>query len=142
MNEQVNVQVIRETYAAFNSGDIDSILDVLSDDVEWQVPGPSKIPYAGTYHGKRGAAEFFKTLAQTEDTQLFEQDRYFANGDQVVVLGRYAARLKQTGKIAQAELVHVFTMREGKITKFQEYLDDTAKYATAYEGLPQTAMRR
>ena len=135
MSEQQNLQVIRDAYAAFSRGDIESVLNVLTDDVVWELPGPAQIPYAGVYNGKPEVAQFFSRLAGSEDVQTFEPQQFFANGDMVVVLGRYAARVKANGKTAEADWVHAFTVRAGKIARWHEYLD-TATYAKAYEQTP------
>lgn len=132
MSEQQNIQVIRDAYEAFKRGDVLKVLDGLTDDVEWETLGPPEIPYARTFHGLDGAAEFFRILTQTEDVQKFEPQRFFAEGDMVVVLGRYEARVKNTGKVAQADFVHTFVFRNGKVAKYREYFD-TAAYAKAYQ---------
>jgi hypothetical protein len=132
MNEQQNIQAVRDAYEAFTRGDILKVLDALTDDVEWAAPGPPEIPYAGTFHGLDGAAEFFRILSQSDEVQKLEAQRFFADGDMVVVLGRYEARVKNTGKIVQDDFVHTFTFRSGKVAKFHEYFD-TANYAKAYQ---------
>jgi ketosteroid isomerase-like protein len=50
----------------------------------------------------------------------------------VIVLGRYAARVKSTGRTAESQWAHAFTFRDGKVASWYEYYD-TAKYAQAYE---------
>lgn len=137
MNEQRNIQAVRDAYAAFGRGDITSVLDTLTDDVEWDIPGTSDIPYAGVYRGIGGAADFFRALGEADEIQLFEPERFFASGDMVVALGRYAARVRKTGKVAQSAWVHTFTFRGDKVAKFREYAD-TAKYAQAYTAAAAT----
>ena len=131
MSEQENVRVIKDAYDAFRSGDIDGVLSQLTDDVEWETQGPKQIPYAGIFHGKNDVGRFFKILTETEEPQVFEPKRFFASGDMVVVLGRYEARVKETGQTAAADWVHTFVFRGGKVAKYCEYFD-TAKYAQAY----------
>lgn len=135
MSEQQNVTVVRDAYGAFALGDIQGILDALTDDVVWELPGPPEIPYAGSFNGKEGVADFFRILTQTEDVQAFEPHRFFADGDMVVVLGHYVAHVQETRAVAHADWVHVFTFRNGKIAKWRDYLD-TAKYARAYTKAP------
>lgn len=132
MTEQQNLEIIRNAYAAFGRNDIDAVLAQLTDDAVWEMPGPSQIPYAGIFHGKAGVSEFFRLLAQTDDIEAFEPQRFFAGGDMVVALGRYAARVKANGNHAEASWVHTFTLKGGKVARFCEYLD-TAKYSQAYE---------
>jgi ketosteroid isomerase-like protein len=132
MAEQHNLHVVRHAYDAFSRGDIDTVIAQLSDDVVWDLPGPSHIPYAGIFHGKDGVLEFFRRLAESDVTHTFEPQRFFADRDMVVVVGRYAARVKATGRLAETQWVHTFTFREGKVAQWHEYFD-TAKYAQAYE---------
>lgn len=132
MAEQENLQTVREGYAAFAGGDMKRLLEQFTDDVVWEVPGSALVPQAGIYQGKDGVARFFQVLSETEDPEAFEPQRFFADGDMVVVLGRYAARVKSTGNHVQSDWVHVFTLRDGKVCRYQIYLD-TEKYAQAYE---------
>jgi ketosteroid isomerase-like protein len=131
MSERANEQTIRHAYAAFQRGDIPMVLSKLTDDVEWNLPGTSDVPYAGSYRGQSGVAEFFRILNETEDVQAFEPQTFLCRDNVVVVLGRYAARVRATGRIAQTDWVHVFKFRDGKVASWNEYYD-TAAYAHAY----------
>jgi uncharacterized protein len=56
-----------------------------------------------------------------------------AQGDKVVALGNYAWRVKSTGLEYETDFVHVFTVRDGKVTRYQEFMD-TAVVGGAYRG--------
>lgn len=129
--QQQHIEQVRAAYEAFLRGDVAGVLDKLTDDVIWETQGPAEIPYAGTFKGKDGVTQFFRILADVEEPQAFEPRRFFADGDMVVVLGRYAARVKANGAHAETEWVHTFTFRDGKVAAYREYLDG-AKYAQAY----------
>jgi uncharacterized protein len=131
MSEQANLQIVKDAYDAFMSGDIQRVIDTCADDVEWETPGPTEIPYAGLFRGKSGVADFFRILADTDDVEFFEPETFVAQGDRVIVLGHYSARVKSTGRSAHADWVHSFVLHDGKVTKWREYFD-TAKYAEAY----------
>ena len=45
-------------------------------------------------------------------------------------LGHYDWTIRKTGKTAGADWVHVFTIRDGKVTAFDEFTD-TAQFAAA-----------
>ena len=53
--------------------------------------------------------------------------------DKVFVLGRYAPKLRKTGRSVGGEWVHVFTLRGEKVTVFHEFFD-TAQVAEAWRG--------
>lgn len=131
MSEQQNVQMVKDAYAAFERGDVPAILAMLTDDVGWEMPGPSEIPYAGLRRGKDGAGEFFSRLGEADEVALFEPRQFLAAGNVVVVLGRYEARVRATGKIAKSDWVHVFEFRDGKVSRWREFYD-SADYAQAY----------
>jgi uncharacterized protein len=131
ISEEQNVQLVKNAYSAFQRGDVPAILALLSDDVTWELPGPAEIPYAGRRRGHEGAAEFFRLLGESDEVLVFEPHRFLADGDLVIVLGRYEARVKSTGRVAKTDWVHVFELRDGLAVSWREYLD-TAAWAQAY----------
>ena len=44
MGERTNADVVQQNYAAVGRGDIPALLELLTDDVEWTLQGPSVIP--------------------------------------------------------------------------------------------------
>ena len=131
MSENKNVQIVQHLYAAFAKRDIQTLLAALADDVDWQLLGPAKIPHAGPHHGRDQVRRFFATVAETLQVEQFEPRDFIAQGDNVVALGYYTGRVKSTGRQYASEWAHVFTLRNGKVTKFREYAD-TANLAAAY----------
>jgi ketosteroid isomerase-like protein len=131
MSEQQNTRVVQDAYAAFKRGDIQSVINACANDVEWISPGQGILPTGGTYRGQAEVGRFFGLVGQNLDFTAFEPRTYVAQGDTVVGLGSYRAKVKETGKFAEAEFAMVFTIRDGKITRFQEYTD-TAAIAPAY----------
>jgi ketosteroid isomerase-like protein len=61
----------------------------------------------------------------------FTPQEFFAAEDRVFVLGRYSWNIRKTGRAVSINWVHVFTLRNGKVTKFREF-NDTAQFAEAY----------
>ncbi len=57
-----NSEVIGGAYAAFERGDIPALLEMMSEDVEWEVPKP--LPTAGSYRGRDGVGEFFAAIGR------------------------------------------------------------------------------
>ena len=131
MNETTNTQTIQRAYDCFGQGNVAGILAELTSDVIWHVAPVNEVPYTGTRNGQAGAADFFATMAECEDTLQFEPREFIAQGDKVAVVGHYAGRVKTTGREYETYFVHVFVMREGKIARFDEYTD-TAAIASAF----------
>lgn len=134
MAEQENVSVVRDAYAAFQRGDIPGLMGLLTDDVDWWTPGsPEQIPYTGRRSGHAAVGEFFGQLAASEEITHFEPREFIAQGDKVAVTGNYKGRTKPSGRDYDLDWLQVFTVREGKIAAFREYLD-TAALADAHRG--------
>lgn len=131
MNEMSNVQIVQQMYAAFEKRDVQTLLMLLSDEIDWRLLGPPKIAHAGPHHGREQVRRFFATVAETLDIQRFEPREFIAQDEKVVALGYYAGRVKVTGRQYASEWVHVFTLRDGKVIKFREYAD-TANLVAAY----------
>ena len=127
MNVEVaqNVDVVQQGYEAFGRGDIPGVLELLTDDVEWTEQGPSVIPFAGTFRGREGIAEFFTLLDETLEFEQFEPRKFVGQGDTVVVLGYERDVVKQTGRGFEEEWAHVYTLRDGKIATGL-FVEDTA----------------
>ena len=126
MSSQDNVEVVKQAYQNFKTGDIESLLNLLSEDVTWRLPEIENVPYSGTREGREAVAGFFSSLADTQETVQFEPREFVASNDKVVVLGAYTWRVKANGREFGGDWAHVFTVRDGKIQGFQEYMDTAA----------------
>jgi uncharacterized protein len=130
MSDQTNVAVVQQGYEAFGRGDIPAVLDLLTDDAEWTMQGPSVIPFAGTFRGREGIAQFFTLLDETLAFEQFEPRQFIGQGDTVVVLGYERDVVKQTERGFEEEWAHVYTLRDGKIATGL-FIEDTAAYVEA-----------
>jgi ketosteroid isomerase-like protein len=131
MSEQTNAEVIRQAYEAFGRGDIPEVLDLLTDDVDWALQGPSVIPWAGPGRGREAVAEFFSLLGENLEFERFEPRAFVAQGDTVVVLGDERSLVKPTGRTFENEWAHVYALRDGKIAKAR-FFEDTAAQVVAF----------
>lgn len=132
MSEMENTEVVRQAYETFKSGDIQALLGMFSDDIRWQLPEIENVPFSGKREGREQVSRFFVTLADAQEVKQFEPSEFIAQGEKVVVLGRYSWRAKATGREYGGDWAHVWTVREGKLAGFHEYTD-TAAVAGAYQ---------
>jgi uncharacterized protein len=129
MSEQENLGVVRKAYENFKTGDIGSLLGQISDDVSWRLPQTEGVPFAGGRQGRGEVAEFFSALADSQDALAFEPREFVAQGEKVVALGSYRWRVKKNGREYGGDWAHVFTVRDGQIVGFDEYMDTAAAEA-------------
>jgi ketosteroid isomerase-like protein len=132
MGEQENTALVKQAYEKFKSGDIQALLGLFADDIEWSMPEVENAPFTGKRHGKEQVAQFFTLLEQSQHALEFEPQQFIAQDDKVVALGRYAWSVKSTDRTFESDFAEVFTIRNGKICEFHEYAD-TAAQAAAYK---------
>ncbi len=123
-------RLAREFYVRIGRGDVEGVLDLMSEDVKWKIPGPPAIPYSGTYQGKRGVRDFFDLLYANEDLQSFVPAEFIVDdqNSRVCVIGSETAKAINTGKTFSAEWAEVFRFRDGLIVEFQEHIDTLALF--------------
>jgi ketosteroid isomerase-like protein len=140
MSESRNVQVVKDAYAAFLRGDVQSILASLDQNVEWEgVKGAEGVaPHAGLRRGPAQVAQFFQQVGGSIEFHKFEPREFIAQGDQVAVVGEYEGSLKENGTRMKSDWVMVFTIRDGKIARFREWTD-SAQLVRAYGAVPAAA---
>jgi uncharacterized protein len=131
MSVQENVQIVKEAYAAFGRGDMQGLLALFAEDIEWISPGEG-LPLAGTYRGLTGVADFFQKISEMLEFSLFEPREFVAQGDRVLVVGFDRGGVKATNRTFEGHWVMAFTVRDGKVTNVREYID-TLTLARGFE---------
>jgi ketosteroid isomerase-like protein len=120
MSSDDKVKTIQSVYEAFGRGDIPTVLDALTDDVDWASEAAStEIPWWGVRHGKDEVAAFFTQLGTATEVLEFTPLVMIGEGDDVLTVVHYRARARGTGKIADMELHHHWRFRDGKIARYR-----------------------
>ena len=114
--------VVRHQYLASAAGDLEALRATLAPDVEWtEMAG---FPLAGTYRTPEGVtANVMEKLASEWEGWAAHDDTYVVDGENVVVLARYTARHRATGKPLAVRVAHHFVVRGGLIVRFEQFVD-------------------
>lgn len=136
MREKENVTLIQKIYAAFGAGDIQTILSLVDSNAEWVNYGPTTIPYAGNFN--RRIPGFFQAIGESTMNGKVTADKYIAQDDTVVAIGRYSATVRNTGSKIDTPIAHTFTIRDGKVTSWIGF-SDSAAVAAAHSGSSASA---
>lgn len=120
---------IQSMYAAFGRGDLPALLEHLSDDVEWTHHGSIGLPFMGTFRGKAAVAKWFADVAAVDGVQAFEPREFLAGPDHVTVLGWERTRALPNGNVFETDWVHVFNVKNGRVTRFVGSYDTAASAA-------------
>jgi ketosteroid isomerase-like protein len=119
----MSVEAVRGSYEAFNRDDLEGALAMMDDDIVWhQAQG---LPHGGVY---RGLAAVRAAVFDPIDDEWWEDfradpDEVIGLGDDVVVLGRYTARAKETGAPLDVPFAHIWRFRDGRAVQFHQFTD-------------------
>jgi ketosteroid isomerase-like protein len=119
---QNNLDVIRGMYAAFERGDVASVLGTLNPEIVWiEAEG---FPSAGTYTTPDAVLRnVFMRLADEWDAFSAAPNEFLCDGQSVVAIGDYSATCKATGKAFKAPFAHLWKLRGGRVVGFQQFTD-------------------
>ena len=89
--------MVRRQYLASATGDLEAFRATVAPDVEWTET--AGFPLGGTYRTPDGViAGVMEQLATAWDQWVTHDDTYVVDGERVVVLARYSAVNKATGR--------------------------------------------
>lgn len=123
MSEQQNTELVRQAYAAFANGDLEHVLGCLAPEIDWETPSVPTLAFTGKRHGREQVAEYFRLNGEQQAVREFVPREFVAQGDKVVVLGHGAWTARESGRDFESDWVHVFTIADGRIAAFREFLD-------------------
>ncbi len=123
-----NVSLMKNLYSAFGRGDIPSVLGAMSADIQWhQAEGNPYMPSGEAWVGPDSVLDnLFMKLGAEWDGFTVHPRTFHGAGGSVIVEIRYSGTYKPTGKSLDAQACHVWDLKDGKVTRFQQYVD-TAK---------------
>ncbi len=116
-----SVDVVNEAYSSFAKGDISGLLESVSDDTDWS--SPASLPHGGDFSGKDGVLKFFQGIGAMWDSLTIEVEGVADTGDGLVLTVVEASGTLKSGGAAGYGAAHAFNVRDGKITRFREYVD-------------------
>ena len=121
-------EIVQKAYAAFGRGDIPGILEFVAEQVDWEFVGPASLAYAGPRRTRAEVANFFAAIPQADQIHQFEPREFIEAGEHLTVLGFERSTALDTKKDFTSEWVHVFTVKNGKVTRWRGFFNTAARY--------------
>lgn len=117
-----NTEIVKGLYEAFAAGDAPALFGSFAAKIEWtEAEG---FPYGGTYVGAAAIAEnVFVKLATEWEGYAAVPEKFVAEGDTVVAIGRYSGKYRATGRAMSVPFAHVWTIADGKVVRFVQHTD-------------------
>ena len=140
---QENVEVVRRLYEegeaayygriealheAVESGDFNEFMaateEMIHSTFVLRTPEDSPFPEAGTgeWRGRQGFLRFVAGQAESFDAMSLEPEEFIDAGDSVVVPLQFGGQARYTGIEVKFAVVHVVTIRDGKLARLDIYM--------------------
>jgi uncharacterized protein len=124
MNDtEANKAACARLFERFSAGDVPGVLELMSDDATWWLPGkPGQLPVTGTRSKAQIAKLFHAMEGQLEGPLKMTVKSAIAEGDEVAMEVESLGRLKN-GRTYNQEYHFRIRLQDGKIRAVREYLD-------------------
>jgi ketosteroid isomerase-like protein len=117
-----NLDIVKNFFDAIPKGDMTAARDVLGDNIEWIEPDVPGLWFAGIHRGAEAALrEVVEPTFKYVDDFSIMVDEYLDAGDEIIVLGRFLGKGKETGESFAIPACFVCRVKNGKIVRFRAY---------------------
>jgi ketosteroid isomerase-like protein len=126
MAEHNNAQLIRRGYEAFSTGDMATLSELFTKDIQWHEAGSPSTPVAGDYKGQEAVFTMFGQLVQLTSEFKVTLEELVADDRQAVAIHEtYARRGATTYRCREAVVFHLL---DGKVTDAWHTVPDLDAY--------------
>ncbi len=116
---QENVEIVRRVVDAWNRGDIDAFLSLFGSDCE--VVFPPDVPEPGPFHGHAELRQWVDGFLAAWESHAAEVVEVMEAGDSILAVLHMMGRGSGSGVELDQTDAHVFTIREGRIARWQNF---------------------
>lgn len=132
MSQQANIKIVKAIYDAVGRGDVNAILERVTDDVDWAAEVAGTVaPWHGPRTGKPGVASFFEDINTSVEISEFTTHSFAAGDDDVHLLVDWTFRPIANGRETSMTMHHYWQLRDGEVARFRGS-EDSALTAQAF----------
>jgi ketosteroid isomerase-like protein len=124
------VDAAKGAYAAFSSGDLETLKAGFAEDAVWQTS--DELPLGGVVRGRDAIMENFAQIPNYWSSFSVEPSEFLEMGDENVLV-RGTQRATGKGGSFEAPFLHLMEFRDGKVVR-GEFQGDSAKALKALGG--------
>ncbi len=111
-----SADLIRSLYQAFGRGDVLTVLSAFDPTIEWNEAENFAYADGNPYIGPDKILQgVFVRLGQDFQPFAVVPHDFVEAGDRVIVFGRYQGKYARTGTSIDAQFVHAWWLRDGKV---------------------------
>ncbi|MEZ4878486.1 MAG: nuclear transport factor 2 family protein [Flavobacterium sp.] len=120
-----NTTIIDNLYNAFAIGDIPTVLGGMDEKIVWNEAEGNAYAEGNPYIGPDAILQgvFGRIMEEHEYFTLKDIKLHNMDNNQVLATLRYKAKVKKNGFEYDAQAAHLWTLKDGKVVAFQQYVD-------------------
>jgi tetratricopeptide (TPR) repeat protein len=120
-----NVALVKKLYEAFSEGNIPAVIGALDAQVVWNEAEGNSLADGNPYIGPDAVLNgvFARIGTEYEYLRLKDIKLHAMADNQVLATLRYHAKLVDHPTLIDAQAAHLWTIQDGKVTAFQQYVD-------------------
>jgi ketosteroid isomerase-like protein len=122
MRADENAAIMRRAYEAFNSADINTLIEIFDESVVWHLPGRSR--FADDYQGRDATLAYFGHLGEETGGTFRAELQHVLADDEDRVVGIQRSTAERDGKHLDVGNCIVFQLKDGRVTDGLEHFND------------------
>jgi ketosteroid isomerase-like protein len=115
-----SIEIVRRLIDAWNERDLEAALGEMHSQCEVR-----PVEATETLRGHDGVAAAFRDWFEAFEQFTMKPEDFVVHGDRVLVPMRQRARGKGSGLEVEERFYQLFTLRDGKVFRFEEYSEET-----------------
>ena len=125
MGAQENIDLVRRGYAAFSSGDIETLQGLFAENAVWHAVGSGQM--SGPKTGRDGILTYFGELMEGTGGTFSVSLIDLAGGDEGRVFALHRIRGERDGKVFDEAEVNIFVIGDDAVAEVTSFSNDTSK---------------
>lgn len=131
---QATFDTVMAFMGAMGGGDMETMADLMADDMVWKNEGDPTIPWIGPWEGKEAIFGFLGVFSENFQTTKWENTDAFAHGDTVAIFGDMnGITTKSDKEIGDFTFALRAKVRDGKVVLWN-WFEDSFAVSQAYHG--------
>ncbi len=117
-------ELVRRSYAVYDSGDRNFIVDLIDENIDWRYySSPEAIPFPNHIRGKWQVLAALKTIDDLFEVLANELELVMVDGDRAAVICDQKVRQRATGRIIRTKVAAFHRYRDGRLIEYTAFAD-------------------
>jgi ketosteroid isomerase-like protein len=130
---QASFDTVMAFMGAMGSGDMETMGNLMADDMVWHNEGDESLPWIGETRGKENIFDFLTVFSENLQTTKWENTDAFASGDTVAVFGKMNGITTHSGQeIGEFTFALRAKVKDGQV--LWHWFEDSFAVSQAYHG--------